>query len=122
VNLIDHKMSLQEAVEAPRLWTDGHVVEVEKRYGEAPASALGARGYTVVPVAHIGGGMNAIGFGAEGTLEGAACWRADGTVAALGGGLAREGVRFWPGKVPEATHEATDEATNKATGKAAENN
>ena len=29
LNLIDHGMSLQEAVEAPRLWTQGHDVEVE---------------------------------------------------------------------------------------------
>ncbi|MNF01110.1 Acylase ACY 1 [compost metagenome] len=47
---------------------------------------------------HIGGGMNAIAFGEA--MTGAACWRADGTVAALGGGLARPGVRFWPDKAP----------------------
>jgi hypothetical protein len=29
-------------------------------------------------------------------MEGAACWRADGTPIALGGGLARPGVRFRP--------------------------
>ena len=29
VNLIDHGMSLQEAVEAPRIWTEGPVLEVE---------------------------------------------------------------------------------------------
>ena len=28
-NLIDHGMSVQEAVEAPRLWTQGFGVEVE---------------------------------------------------------------------------------------------
>jgi gamma-glutamyltranspeptidase/glutathione hydrolase len=27
-------------------------------------------------------------------MTGAACWRADGSPAALGGGLARAGVRF----------------------------
>ena len=32
----------------------------------------------------------------DGVWEGAACWRADGTVIALGGGLARDGVRFRP--------------------------
>lgn len=49
---------------------------------------------------HIGGGMNAISFGEDG-LQGAACWRADGTAIGIGGGLAREGVRFWPDKPPE---------------------
>jgi gamma-glutamyltranspeptidase / glutathione hydrolase len=29
-------------------------------------------------------------------MTGAACWRADGSVVALGGGLARAGVRFSP--------------------------
>ncbi|MEM8662842.1 MAG: gamma-glutamyltransferase [Pseudomonadota bacterium] len=98
VNLIDHGMSLQEAVEAPRLWTDGHDVEIEDGYGEAAAEALGPEARRVP---HIGGGMNAIGFGEAGHRTGAACWRADGTVAALGGGLARPGVRFWPGRVPQ---------------------
>ena len=36
------------------------------------------------------------GFNADGSMEGAACWRADGTAIGLGGGLARQGVRFWP--------------------------
>jgi gamma-glutamyltranspeptidase/glutathione hydrolase len=35
-------------------------------------------------------------------VTGAACWRADGTVMALGGGLARPGVRFWPDRAPES--------------------
>ena len=42
----------------------------------------------------IGGGMNAIAFGDDGSLTGAACWRADGTPVAIAGGLARAGVRF----------------------------
>jgi gamma-glutamyltranspeptidase/glutathione hydrolase len=40
--------------------------------------------------------MNAIAFNADGSMEGVACWRADGTAIGLGGGLARAGVRFWP--------------------------
>ena len=28
-NLIDHGMSVQEAVEAPRIWTQGYALEVE---------------------------------------------------------------------------------------------
>jgi gamma-glutamyltranspeptidase/glutathione hydrolase len=38
--------------------------------------------------------MNGIQFHADGSMTGAACWRADGAAAGLGGGLARAGVRF----------------------------
>jgi gamma-glutamyltranspeptidase / glutathione hydrolase len=97
VNLIDHGMSLQEAVEAPRIWTQGQEVEIEQAYAPQQA-ALEALGHEVRVMPHIGGGMNAVAFGE--TMTGAACWRADGTVAATGGGLARPGVRFWPDKAP----------------------
>lgn len=98
VNLLDHRMTLQQAVEAPRLWTQGaaRVVEVETGFPAPVREALAARGHVVQAVAHVGGGMCAIGFDRGGTLEGAACWRADGTAIGLGGGLAREGARFWP--------------------------
>jgi len=100
LNLIDHGMSLQEAVEAPRIWTEGYVLEIEKPL--APhADALADKGHDVKVVPHVGGGMNAVQRDTDGTLTGAACWRADGTVAALGGGLARPGVRFWPGQAPQ---------------------
>ena len=35
--------------------------------------------------------MSAIQFDDDGTMTGAACWRADGTPIAIGGGLARAG-------------------------------
>jgi gamma-glutamyltranspeptidase/glutathione hydrolase len=38
--------------------------------------------------------MNGIHFHGDGSMTGAACWRADGTAVGLGGGLARPGVRF----------------------------
>jgi gamma-glutamyltranspeptidase / glutathione hydrolase len=38
--------------------------------------------------------MNANQFHENGSLTGAACWRADGTPIDLAGGLARAGVRF----------------------------
>ncbi|MFN5455804.1 hypothetical protein [Bradyrhizobium sp.] len=38
--------------------------------------------------------MNAIAFGDDGGLTGAACWRADGTPIAISGGRARAGLRF----------------------------
>ena len=104
VNLIDHGMSLQEAVEAPRIWTQGQEVEIEQAYAPQQA-ALEAMGHEVRVMPHIGGGMNAIAFGE--TMTGAACWRADGTVAATGGGLARPGVRFWPDKAPAVPPEGS---------------
>lgn len=96
VNLIDHKMTLQEAVEAPRLWTQGQEIEVEEGYGAACIEGLRAKGWQVLAVPHVGGGMAAIALDATGRKTGAACWRADGTVIGLGGGHARAGTRFWP--------------------------
>ena len=94
VNLIDHGMTLQEAVEAPRVWTEGGVLEIEEAIPDAVAEALAARGHRIVRSPRIAGGMNAIAFNPEGTLTGAACWRADGTPVAISGGLARAGARF----------------------------
>ena len=96
VNVVDHGMSLQEAVEAPRMWTQGQELEVEAAVGDEVRQGLAARGHHVVPVAHVAGGMGAIAFEGDGTLLGASCWRADGTPIGLGGGYARPGIRFWP--------------------------
>jgi gamma-glutamyltranspeptidase/glutathione hydrolase len=40
--------------------------------------------------------MGGIAFGPDGDMQGAACWRADGTPIGVGGGFARAGVRFLP--------------------------
>ena len=64
-----------------------------------PAEVLAAlrdRGHDVAAVGNVAGGMSAIQFDADGTMTGAACWRADGTPIGIGGGLARPGVRFRP--------------------------
>lgn len=95
-NLIDHGMTVQEAVEAPRIWTQGHQLEIERGFPPTVFEALRARGHAVASVGNVAGGMSAIRFGEDGLLEGAACWRADGTPIGLGGGLARAGVRFRP--------------------------
>jgi gamma-glutamyltranspeptidase/glutathione hydrolase len=94
INLIDHGMSLQEAVEAPRVWTEGNALEVEFAVPEAVRAKLASWGHQVAAVPTVAGGMNAIQFHEDGTLTGAACWRADGTPVGLAGGLARAGVRF----------------------------
>jgi gamma-glutamyltranspeptidase/glutathione hydrolase len=94
VNLIDHGMSLQEAVEAPRIFTQGHVLEIEAALVDRVQDDLAAMGHDVIASPRVAGGMNAIGFAPDGTLTGAACWRADGTPVGIGGGLARPGVGF----------------------------
>ena len=94
INIIDHGMSLQEAVEAPRLWTEGVALEVERGIPEDVRKGLAARGHDVAVVPTVAGGMNGIGFNDDGSMTGAACWRADGTPVGVSGGLARAGVRF----------------------------
>jgi gamma-glutamyltranspeptidase/glutathione hydrolase len=94
VNLIDHGMTLQEAVEAPRVWTEGHALEVELAFPDSVRAALTSMGHDVVQMPTVGGGMNGIHVRDDNTVSGSACWRADGTPVALAGGLARAGVRF----------------------------
>jgi gamma-glutamyltranspeptidase/glutathione hydrolase len=94
VNLIDHGMSLQEAVEAPRVWTEGNALEVEKAVPDGVRTTLTAMGHNVAAVPTVAGGMNAIQFHDDSSFTGAACWRADGTPIGLAGGLAPAGVRF----------------------------
>jgi gamma-glutamyltranspeptidase/glutathione hydrolase len=94
VNLLDHGMTLQEAVEAPRIWTEGGTLEMENTFSAALEKSLVSRGHDVTRLQRIAGGMNAIGFSDDGVLTGAACWRADGTPVGISGGLARQGVRF----------------------------
>jgi gamma-glutamyltranspeptidase/glutathione hydrolase len=97
INVIDHGMTLQEAVEAPRVWTQGQELEIEEAVPMAVRRELAARGHELVEVTAVAGGMNGIRFDtAAGLLTGAACWRADGSPAALAGGPARPGVRFRP--------------------------
>jgi gamma-glutamyltranspeptidase/glutathione hydrolase len=98
LNLIDHEMALQETVEAPRLWTQGDTVEVETGFPEPVRQGLRERGHDIVALPHVASGMNAIQFHADGSMTGAACWRADGAPVGIGGGNARPGVRFWPDK------------------------
>jgi gamma-glutamyltranspeptidase/glutathione hydrolase len=94
INLIDHGMSVQEAVEAPRVWSEGNALEVEQGVPEAVRVKLTAMGHQVQVMATVAGGMNAIQFHDDGRMSGAACWRADGTPIGIAGGLARAGVRF----------------------------
>jgi gamma-glutamyltranspeptidase/glutathione hydrolase len=94
VNLIDHAMPAQEAVEAPRIWTEGGPLELEPAYTAETAAALERRGHEIKRMPTVAGGMNAISFAPDGIMTGAACWRADGTPVGVAGGLARPGVRL----------------------------
>lgn len=95
VNLIDHRMALQEAVEAPRIWTQGQDLEVEPAFSEDILTNLRAKGHSLTHVPHVAGGMCAIEFNDDGSADGAACWRADGTPIGIGGGYSRPGTTFW---------------------------
>jgi gamma-glutamyltranspeptidase/glutathione hydrolase len=92
INVIDHGMTLQEAVEAPRLWDRGPTLELETGFADlAQLSAeLERRGHTVETPLKVAGGMNGILVNPEtGLLHGAACWRADGAPMGFSGGDAR---------------------------------
>lgn len=99
INVIDHGMTLQEAVEAPRLWTQGQTVELEAGFGDDVRDGLVNQGHDITMVTNVAGGMNGVlvNNDADGpTMTGAACWRADGAPAALAGGGANADVRFNP--------------------------
>jgi gamma-glutamyltranspeptidase / glutathione hydrolase len=91
LNVIDHRMSLQEAVEAPRVWTEGVALELEDGFTNLAAlsSALTGMGHQVTVVEKGAGGMNGVLLDAAGLLHGAACWRADGVPIGVSGGMAR---------------------------------
>ncbi len=69
LNLIDHGMSLQEAVEAPRVWTEGNALEVELAVPEAVRASCTSMGHDVRAVPTVAGGMNAIQFHEDGSCR-----------------------------------------------------
>jgi gamma-glutamyltranspeptidase/glutathione hydrolase len=88
VNVLDHGMTLQEAVEAPRIWARGGTLEVEDGFPAPIRAGLAALGHEVTVVSRVAGGMNGVlRDPVTGLLHGAACWRADGTPVALSGGF-----------------------------------
>jgi gamma-glutamyltranspeptidase / glutathione hydrolase len=89
INLIDHGMTLQEAVEAPRMWDRGPVLEIEQGFDGVHElkATLESMGHTVETPLKVAGGMNGILRDPEtGMLHGAACWRADGVPMGFSGG------------------------------------
>ncbi len=92
VNFIDHRMPLQEAVEAPRCHagSEGDALLLEHGFAAGVDSRLAALGHPVSRAPRVAGGLGAVAFSGDGALEGAACWRADGAPAGISGGAARQ--------------------------------
>lgn len=97
VNVIDFKMGVQEAVEAPRLWTmgikgtPGEKLLLESGFSKHAVDGLIGRGHDVLIMNRIAGGMNGVLRDPEtGLLHGGACWRADGAAMGVSGGLTKE--------------------------------
>jgi gamma-glutamyltranspeptidase / glutathione hydrolase len=89
INVIDHGMTLQQAVEAPRLWDRGPVLEIEQGFENLSElkQKLESMGHTVETPLKVAGGMNGILCNPDtGLLHGAACWRADGVPMGFSGG------------------------------------
>ena len=98
VNIIDFKMSIQEAVEAPRIWTmgikgtPGEKLIMENVFLEQVRKELEERGHVVFTVNRIAGGMNGVLRDSMGMLHGGACWRADGAPMGVSGGRTVPGL------------------------------
>ena len=62
LNVIDHGMTLQEAFEAPRVWTEGAALELEDGFANLrrPALSAGGAGPPVKVVEKVAGGMNGV--------------------------------------------------------------
>ena len=83
-------MTLQEAVEAPRVWTQGQSLNVEEGISSEVCKELEGMGHQIEVVAKVAGGMNGVMFDHEaGMMHGAACWRADGSPVGISGGPAK---------------------------------
>jgi gamma-glutamyltranspeptidase/glutathione hydrolase len=95
VNIIDFKMNIQEAVEAPRIWTmgikgtPGEKLLIEDGFPEEIRNQLRDRGHDVLTVYRVAGGMNGVLRDDKGMLHGGACWRSDGTPMGISGGKTR---------------------------------
>jgi gamma-glutamyltranspeptidase/glutathione hydrolase len=93
--VIDFNMTIQEAVEAPRIWTmglqntPGEKLNIESGFPSAAYDGLRERGHELLRVPRIAGGMNGIIINQNtGQLHGGACWRADGAPLGFSGGAA----------------------------------
>lgn len=88
INVIDHGMNIQQAVEAPRIWTMSRgPLNVEYGFPPEIVTKLKNLGYSVTQVRNVANGMNGILFDQKSKLmHGGACWREDGAGAGWSGG------------------------------------
>jgi gamma-glutamyltranspeptidase/glutathione hydrolase len=95
VNIVDFGMAIQQALEAPRVWTmgiqgtPGEKLHMEPGFGDGVMGDLEARSHEIVVMPRIAGGMNGVLYDREtGLMHGGACWRADGAPVGVSGGPA----------------------------------
>lgn len=81
-NLIDHDMTMQEAIDAPRIkGFKDNTITIETRLDKAVIEALEKMGHTVVATSEWNrsfGSVNAVRYAEDGTLDGGADPRRDG--------------------------------------------
>jgi gamma-glutamyltranspeptidase/glutathione hydrolase len=85
INLIDHGMTIQQAIAAPRMSVTGTgpTINVEAAFPAATVATLRALGYTVNPPADIGSVQAVLVDPKTGKQYGAADARREGTVIGL---------------------------------------
>lgn len=88
LNVIDHGMSIQQAVEAPRIWTMMYGdLRLEEGVPAEVGEALKAMGHTIARTRTVAGGMNGVlRDPLTRLIHGGACWREDGSTAGWSGG------------------------------------
>jgi len=77
-NLRDFGLDLQEALDAPRCFSEGGALRVERGYSDAVRAELVEKGHNVVEPETAIGGAQAIAIGDDGVLTGASDPRKDG--------------------------------------------
>jgi gamma-glutamyltranspeptidase/glutathione hydrolase len=86
VNVLDHGLTVREAIEAPRVHLEGEALQVEGGIGPDTAAQLESAGYEVVRWSGLNlyfGGASAVGLGAKGELEAAGDPRRGGAGAVV---------------------------------------
>jgi gamma-glutamyltranspeptidase/glutathione hydrolase len=98
INVIDHDMTLQQAVEAPRIWTMmlGEL-NVEEGIPVEVTSLLEENGYIIKRVRNVAWGLTS-GLVDPKTklIYGGVCWRGDGTAVGWSGGEEMSGKLKYP--------------------------
>jgi len=90
INIIDHRMNIQQAVEAPRIWTMMYGnLEVEEGFPVEVTAALEKMGHSITRARTTAGCMNGGLIDPQTELiHAGACWRQDGTTTGWSGGNA----------------------------------